>query len=111
MFNNPVSVMEERANAIETMYLNGELDNLYYIFRDTEKRVNKCQAWFVDTGDMLILKSYNTIVAVYDKQSKILFSCGRYTMTTYQHIRKFRNNYTPSMHYTTEANLELCNWF
>ena len=84
------------------------------------KRINRCQAWYYhDTNtDLVWIKSYNTIVAVYDVYAGVLVSLGRYSMTTYQHIRKFRNDYAPV--FTSfihagwevdEINLELTNWF
>lgn len=77
-----------------------------------EKRVNRCQAWYYKdrNGDMY-LRSYVTLVAVYKADEKVLYSLGRYSMTTYQHIRKFRNDYCPDGHKTKEENLELVNWF
>lgn len=69
------------------------------------KRVNKCQAWFCKRDGFWWLRSYGTIVAVYDEELDILVSFGRYSATTYQHIRKFRNNYLPHMWDTTEMNL------
>ena len=72
-------------------------------------RINRCEAWFTRVDSLIFVKSYNTIVAVYD--GKTLYSNGRYSMTTYQHIRKFRNNYTADGYMTPEVNLERVNWF
>ena len=82
-----------------------------FIEETNKNRVHKCQAWFKDYGVYVALKSYNTIVAIYDKSERILYSFGRYSRTTYQHIRKFRNDYLPDMHNTKEVNCEFCNWF
>ena len=76
-----------------------------------KNRINKCQAWFLDCGNYVLIKSYKTIVAVYDKTDRTLYSFGRYSITTYQHIRKYRNDYTPDMYKTKEVNCEFCNWF
>lgn len=76
-----------------------------------EHRINHCQAWFIEYGNFKIVKSYNTIVAVYCKDIDVLFSIGRFSNTTYQHIRKFRNNYLPNTYRTKEINLELVNWY
>lgn len=70
------------------------------------KRLAKCQAWYWVWGGMIFLKSYDTIVAVYSGQYDTLFSYGRYSNTTYQHIRKFRNTCTPHMWETKEENLQ-----
>lgn len=71
------------------------------------ERVGRCQAWFWKWGDLTFLKSYDTIVAVYSGQYDTLFSYGRYSMTTYKHIRKFRNDCLPSMWKTKEENLQV----
>lgn len=74
-------------------------------------RINHCQAWFgyEPTHNIYLIKSYNTIVAYYDLDT--LYSLGRFSMTTYQHIRKYRDNYTKKLYYTKEKNLEMVNWF
>ena len=77
------------------------------------ERINRCQAWFSETwfngSRVTLVRSYNTIVAfMYDGT---LYSLGRYSMTTYQHIRKFRNNYTRDSYNTPEKNLALVDWF
>lgn len=74
-------------------------------------RINHCQAWFgyEPTYKVYLIKSYDTIVAYEDKDT--LYSLGRFTMTTYQHIRKYRNDYSKNKVYTKEKNLELVNWF
>lgn len=78
-------------------------------------RINSCQAWFgaisLDGSLYYIVLSYNTIVAIYSPNTGVLYSVGRFSMTTYQHIRKYKNNYTPNKYNTKEINLELCNWF
>ena len=72
-------------------------------------RINHCQAWFTRINDMIFIKSYGTIVALFDGDT--LYSNGRYSNTTYQHIRKFKNDYTPQGYNTKETNLERCNWY
>ena len=61
---------------------NGQIEQLYY-----------CKAWIIkpDFSDFLILKSYSTIVAVYQFSTDILWVFGFYSHTTSQHIAKFRN--------------------
>ena len=77
------------------------------------KRINHCQAWFCESwfkGDeVTFIRSYDTVVAFLYKG--VLYSLGRYSMTTYQHIRKFRNNYTRDTYNTPEKNLGLVDWF
>ena len=111
MYDYPTNSFQVSCNTIEEWFYDGGLEYLYNAWRDTEHRVNCCQAWFVTTPAHMILKSYNTIVAVYDMKTGVLFSIGRFSSTTYQHIRKFRNNYCPKMHLTEEHNLELVNWY
>ena len=61
----------------------------------TWKRLYYCSAWTAETEEFIILKSYRTIVAIYDKESKILYDILRviygYTSTSAQHISKFRH--------------------
>ena len=61
---------------------------------DFVTRLNKCQAWYTSDSpydEYVYLKSYNTIVACYCVNQHTLISFGRYSSTTYQHVRKFRN--------------------
>ena len=87
------------------------LCELYHKNSYDENRINKCQAWYVTYSNIKIVKSYQTIVAVYVEDVDTLFSIGRFSATTYQHIRKFRNNYLPNTYKTKEYNLELVNWY
>lgn len=61
-----------------------------------EERVNRCQAWYGfqdDVEDIIILRSYQTVIAIYDKRENIVYDFLRavygYTPTSCQHIRKF----------------------
>lgn len=60
----------------------GQVKQLYY-----------CKAWIVmpDNSDFLILKSYSTIVAAFQRSTGILWVFGFYSHTTANHIAKFRN--------------------
>ena len=60
------------------------------------KRLNKCHAWYgIQHGaeNIVILRSYQTVIAVYDKQENIVYDFLRavygYTSTSCQHITKF----------------------
>ena len=79
------------------------------------KRVNRCQAWYFGVGSWKVLRSYKTVVAIYDEMENVLYSYGRYSMTTYQHIRKFRNLMGMEKGIVPwniqEVNLELVNYF
>ena len=59
-------------------------------------RLNCCQAWYgAQDGveDIIILRSYHTVIAIYDKRENIVYDFLRavygYTSTSCQHIRKF----------------------
>lgn len=82
------------------------------LWRLPATRLAKCTAWYyTDDNGWIWLKSYNTIVAVYTPTMRTLYSFGRYSSTTYQHVRKFRNNVLPDMHNTCEVNIEYENWY
>lgn len=57
----------------------------------TEKLYN-CKAWIIkpDYFDIVVLQSYSTIVAMYQKSTGILWVFGFYSNTTVQHVAKFR---------------------
>ena len=81
------------------------------------KRLYHCTAWYYTTEDHVFLKSYNTIVAVYERATGITYVYGRWSATTYQHVRKFRNlmwekyNAAETPWYMVEQNLELVDMF
>lgn len=52
-------------------------------------QLSRCTAWYAKYRDVYLLKSYNDIVAVFYPNYNNLFVFGRYSMTTYKHIRKF----------------------
>ena len=57
------------------------------------KRLYNCKAWVYmpDNSDFIILRSYSTIVAAFQRTTGILWVFGFYSNTTAQHIAKFRN--------------------
>lgn len=69
-------------------------NNLPSVFDVTPIRLYTCSAWIYYTGQYTILKSYSTIVAVYDGERDILYDGLRYvygyTATSAQHIAKFK---------------------
>lgn len=93
----------ELADAVISEYnrtVKGQVVQLYY-----------CKAWVFmpDNSDFLILQSYSTIVAAYQRTTGILWAFGRYSNTTYQHITKFRNwcryQYQTGWNYPCKVNL------
>lgn len=61
------------------------------------KRLRSCSAMVYTTTNYYILRSYNTIIAVIDKNTDTLFDFLRivygYTATSAQHITKFSHDY------------------
>lgn len=75
----------ELADAVISEYnraVKGQAEQLYY-----------CRAWVFmpDNSDFLILQSYSTIVAAFQRTTGILWVFGFYSNTTAQHIAKFKN--------------------
>ena len=70
-------------------------DMKYRNLNVTWKRLNNCQAWTYENEDYIYLMSYNTIVAVFEKETCELADVLRmvygYTATSAQHIAKFAN--------------------
>lgn len=95
----------------EQRYINSRmmiaLDKINEAFYDTPDdkmpakiRLNHCQAWTQDFEGFIVLWSYNTAVAVYDKSTDTLYDVLRgaygYTATSAQHIAKFRHLCNPA---------------
>ena len=59
-----------------------QIEQLYY-----------CKAWIIqpDNSDFVILRSYSTIVAAFQRSSGILWVFDHYSNTTAQHVAKFLN--------------------
>lgn len=57
------------------------------------KQLYSCKAWIImpDNSDFLILQSYSTIVAAFQRTTGILWVFGVYSNTTSQHVAKFEN--------------------
>ena len=75
----------ELSDAVISEYnraVKGQCEQLYY-----------CKAWVYmpDNSDFMILQSYSTIVAAYQRTTGILWVFGYYSATTAQHVAKFRN--------------------
>lgn len=82
------------------------------------KRLRHCTAYKIYTPEeYVVLVSYDTVVALYDVQARVIVERGRYSMTTYQHVGKFRydmwEEYMPTDKpwEIERINLELVNWF
>ena len=61
------------------------------------KKLRTCTAWVYESKNYYFLKSYNTIVAIIDKETDTLIDILRvvfgYTSTSAQHISKFDHDY------------------
>ena len=57
------------------------------------EQLYSCKAWVYipDNSDFIILQSYSTIVAAYQRTTRILWVFDFYSRTTAQHVAKFRN--------------------
>ena len=74
-----------------------EHQGMRYIYSPwREERLNSCQAWYGMQSlpnDIVILRSYQTVIAIYDKRENTVYDFLRavygYTPTSCQHIRKF----------------------
>lgn len=94
---------QELADAVIKEYnraVKGQVEQLYY-----------CKAWVFmpDNSDFLILQSYSTIVAAFQRTTGILWVFGFYSNTTVQHIAKFQNwiryKYLTGWNYPKKVNL------
>lgn len=79
------STRKELADAVISDYnraVKGQAEQLY-----------SCKAWIFtpDNSDFIILQSYSTIVAAYQRSTGILWVFDFYSRTTASHIAKFRN--------------------
>lgn len=93
----------ELANAVISEYnraVNGQVEQLYC-----------CRAWIFmpDNSDFLILQSYSTIVAAFQRTTGILWVFGFYSNTTSQHVAKFgnwiRHEFQTGWNYPKKVNL------
>ena len=80
-----LTTRKELSDAVISEYncaVNCQCEQLYY-----------CKAWILypSQSDFLVLKSYSTIVAAFQRSTGILWVFDYYSNTTAQHIAKFRN--------------------
>lgn len=62
------------------------------VVKGQTERLYTCRAWVYmpDNSDFIILRSYSTIVAAFQRSTNILWVFGYYSATTAQHVAKFR---------------------
>ena len=82
---------------IET-YIIPEMHDMVY-----HSRLRTCSAWVYETENFYLLRSYNTFVASYNKETHEFIDFLRYvygfTSTSAQHIAKFRNDFARKANY------------
>lgn len=97
------STRRELEDAVFSEYnrvVKGQVEQLYY-----------CKAWVYMpcNSDFIILQSYSTIIAAYQRTTRILWVFGHYSNTTSQHVSKFRKwlryEYRTSWNYPRKVNL------
>lgn len=79
------STRRELTDAVISEYnrtVKGQVERLYTC---------KARVFMPDNSDFIILKSYSTIVAAFQRTTGILWVFGFYSNTTAQHVAKFRN--------------------
>ena len=73
-------------------YINPEMHDMIY-----HSRLRTCSAWVYETEHFYILRSYNTFIASYNKETHEFIDFLRYvygfTSTSAQHIAKFHNDF------------------
>lgn len=79
------STRKELVDAVDCEYNRAEKGQVRQLYT--------CKAWVFmpDNSDFLILKSYSTIVAAFQRTTGILWVFGFYSNTTAQHVAKFKN--------------------
>ena len=85
----------------EQKAINQEVENAINVYNSKgfnlgkANQIDYCQAWYYDTPDYMVLRSYNTIIAIFEKSSNTLYDFLRYvygyTATSAKHISKFRH--------------------
>ena len=70
----------------------------------SSRRLNHCKAYFLETENYYVLRSYQTDIAIIDKRTDIMYEFLRfvyfYTSTSVEHITKFERLYEPSARFT-----------
>lgn len=59
-------------------------------------RLNHNQAWYRETEDLIVLQSYNTLVAALHRRTNTLVVLDSYSNTTQKHVYAFSNRVNPT---------------
>ena len=86
-----ITINKEVENAIDLFKKRGGVDHKQGI------KLRSCSAWVYETDNYYALRSYNTTIAIIDKNTDTLYDFLRlvygYTSTSAQHISKFAKDY------------------
>ena len=89
----------------EQIAMNKEVENAIDLFKKSGgvdhkqgKRLRSCTAYVYESDDYYVLRSYNTTIAIIDKNTDTLYDFLRlvygFTSTSAQHIAKFDKDYS-----------------
>lgn len=73
-----------------------EMYNQWNTTPDKPTSLNHNQAWYKETKDLIILRSYNTLVAALHKRTNTLIVLDRYSITTQKHVYAFSERVKPT---------------
>ena len=73
-----------------------EMHNQWNTTPDKPTRLNHSQAWYKETKDLIVLQSYNTLVAALHKRTNTLVVLDRYSITAQKHVHAFSERVKPT---------------
>ena len=73
-----------------------EMHNQWNTRHGLPRRLNHKQAWYKETKDLIVLQSYDTLVAALHKSTNTLVVLDRYSITTQKHIYAFSDRVKPT---------------
>lgn len=100
---NIVTLLDWR-NWFDATWEDLHVELAYYLHSDQWERLYHCSARLCQDGRVIVLKSYSTIVAAFDKLTHRLYINGYYSATTNQHVAKFKR-------WLREKGFEVHYWF
>ena len=75
---------------------NQEMHNHWNTTPGQPTRLNHNMAWYKETKDLIVLQSYNTLVAALCKRTNTLVVLDRYSITTQKHVCAFSKRVKPT---------------
>ena len=73
-----------------------EMHNQWNATREKPTRINHNHAWYRESKDLIVLQSYNTLVAALHKRTNTLVVLDRYSITTQMHVYAFSERVKPT---------------